>query len=801
MSDRMLKAALRYAALGWYVFPLATSGDIKRPHPGLGDTGGQNLASVDPDLIRRWWGRWPAAGIGVFCRRSGIVVVDIDPRHGGHGTIANLTAENGPLDSPVRGLTGGGGEHRIFACPEGVRHVPGRLGPRGGGVDLKWNGYIVVPPSPHPDGPRYRWAEDASPFGGNLDLLTYPPAWVLSGGDGAPAQADDQDDPFAEDTPVVGWTLDKLRETLFDVPNSGPGGELDYDDWFGVLSGVYHETGGSAEGRDLAYEWSSQATKHTDERFDKSWGSADITGKNRAPTTFRFVIKLAKEARGAKAAEAERVLQARIRAAPDLGELRAVANEIKLTDLDPLVRGSLTGLIRERYKGITGTLLPIGEARDLVRYEDPDRSAIPDWLKGWVYCARDDKFHLAGTGQFIAPRAFDSLFAVHMLSAKDIAEGRAVPEVSPSTAALNRYQVPKVHGRAYLPGEDEFFTFQGARYVNTYTAASVPPVPAVWTNRGRGAVKAVEAHFSHLIGDPQERSLVLSWLCSIVQSNTRPNWAVVLQGPEGDGKSFLVQLMGAVLGSENVSVLFAATIQESAFNAWAEGSQLTVIEEVKQHSQNRHVVLDRLQPLITNNVIQIHRKGVDPYPARNTAAYLLLTNHRDALPVGAGDTRYFMVASPRQTKAEVEAFKAANPGYFDRLFGALDDSPGAIRRWMLEFPLDPAFNPGARAPRSAEHARAAMLAKPELFSLIEEALAESVRPDVSPLLVDVAELREALHDHPADLAAIGRALLALGFSPLGRFRSETGERRRYWTSRPGLFSDHPAQVITDLLSL
>lgn len=803
MQDRMLKAALRYAALGWHVFPLSTTGDIKRPHPCLGKEGGHLHGTTDEEKIRGWWSRYPTAGIGVHCAASGLIVVDIDPRHGGPVTLDKLTAEYGPLDSPVMAFTGGGGEHRLFAAPAGLRSAPGRLGPAKGGIDLKFNGYIVLPPSLHPDGPRYRWAEGAAPFG-NIDLLTYLPTWALDRAGQAPdVNHLDDDDPFREDTPVVGLPEAKIREILMAVPNTGDD-EWAYDDWLNVIAGVYHETGGTIEGRDLAYEWSSQAMKHTDERFEKSWRSLDIQGKGRAPTTFRWVMKLANDSKAAKAAEAESTLRAKIAAAADSAGLKAVATDIKRTDLDPLTREALAGQIRARFKALTNTIMPIGMARNLIRYENPDVADLPDWLQGWVYCARDDKFFKAGTNELITTRAFDALFSVHLLTAKDIAEGRAEPEVLPSRAALNRYQLPKVHGRMYLPGEGSYFDFEGSRYLNSYSAASQPPLPAVWTPSGRAAAKVVEDHFSHLVSDPRERALVLSWLCSIVQTRTRPNWAVVLQGPEGDGKSFVTTLMGAVLGSENVGTLFASVIQESAFTSWAEGTLLTVIEEVKQHSMNRHTILDRLQPLITNDVIQVHVKGVSPYSAKNTAAYLLLTNHRDAVPVGAGDTRYFMVASPRQTKAAMDAFLSENPGYFSRLYGVINEEPGAVRRWMLEYPLAPGFNPRARAPRSIEHAHAVDLARPEVFDLINDALDDSRDPALSRLLLDPVLLCEALgdnHGHVTDARAIGRALASLGFTSLGRVRGADGERRRFWTLQPRSFERDREAAIREILDL
>jgi putative DNA primase/helicase len=53
-------------------------------------------------------------------------------------------------------------------------------------------------------------------------------------------------------------SLQPLRELLDAIPNTG-GFELGYDEWFRVCAAVHHETGGSAEGLQLAHEISARA--------------------------------------------------------------------------------------------------------------------------------------------------------------------------------------------------------------------------------------------------------------------------------------------------------------------------------------------------------------------------------------------------------------------------------------------------------------------------------------------------------------------------------------------------------------
>jgi hypothetical protein len=164
----LLDAAIRYAARGWPVFPLAVRG--KMPLIAKADGGrGFHDATTDTDQIREWWTRWLQANIGI-ASGHGFDVLDVDTDHGGEETLAALEAEHGPLPATVKATTGSGGRHILFLPDARVRCSAGRLGP---GLDVRGrSGYVVAPPSIHPSGRGYRWSVRNAP------LAPWPP-WLL----------------------------------------------------------------------------------------------------------------------------------------------------------------------------------------------------------------------------------------------------------------------------------------------------------------------------------------------------------------------------------------------------------------------------------------------------------------------------------------------------------------------------------------------------------------------------------------------------------------------------------------------
>jgi hypothetical protein len=170
-------AALRCAGRGWSVIPIEAGG--KRPIVAW-QAFQQRIARDDE--IEAWYRRWPRANVGIVTGAvSGIVVLDVDPGHGGADSLTEIEATHARLPPTVEAVTGGGGRHLYFLHPRGtVRNKVG-LAP---GIDVRADGgCVVAPPSLHPGGRRYAWRSGRSPDEQTLAPL---PAWlhalILDGG-------------------------------------------------------------------------------------------------------------------------------------------------------------------------------------------------------------------------------------------------------------------------------------------------------------------------------------------------------------------------------------------------------------------------------------------------------------------------------------------------------------------------------------------------------------------------------------------------------------------------------------------
>lgn len=109
---------------------------------------------------------------------SGHIVIDIDPKSGGAANLIKAQLIYGEFPPGPHVKTGGGGDHFYFAYPTGLDHVPNRTALGGfSGIDVRGDrGFVVAPPSIHPNGTRYTWMPGLAL--GEVDLPPLPRSWL-----------------------------------------------------------------------------------------------------------------------------------------------------------------------------------------------------------------------------------------------------------------------------------------------------------------------------------------------------------------------------------------------------------------------------------------------------------------------------------------------------------------------------------------------------------------------------------------------------------------------------------------------
>lgn len=152
-------AAMRYISMGLAVF--AVHPRTKEP----ATTHGVHDCTLDPEEVAWLWGERPDMSIGVACgpASGGLVVIDVDvdddKGEDGMATLRAWENAHGELPETATAMTGRGGCHLYYYTDRAVRCSVNQAA----GVDVRAEGgYVLAPPSVHPNGRRYEWELDPS---------------------------------------------------------------------------------------------------------------------------------------------------------------------------------------------------------------------------------------------------------------------------------------------------------------------------------------------------------------------------------------------------------------------------------------------------------------------------------------------------------------------------------------------------------------------------------------------------------------------------------------------------------------
>jgi hypothetical protein len=163
-KNALLESALRYAELGYPVFPCIANDKRPATANGLHD------ATTDTGTIRQWWAENSRYNIGIRC--DGLLVLDLDikPEHPENHFLDDKPSIDFEVCPQVR--TPRGGRHYYFR--ENGTPLKNSTGKLAENVDTRaTGGYVVAPPS-IVNGKQYEWVSDLMP----RDELPIVPEWA-----------------------------------------------------------------------------------------------------------------------------------------------------------------------------------------------------------------------------------------------------------------------------------------------------------------------------------------------------------------------------------------------------------------------------------------------------------------------------------------------------------------------------------------------------------------------------------------------------------------------------------------------
>lgn len=708
---------------------------------------------------------------------TGVVVFDVDS-YKGTSTDQVDAALGVALDWSAAELqtTMNGGQHYVFRVPDGLEMTNGQnvAGVKGFDTRASLKGYIAT-------GKGYSnltFLDSVVEALHDVELWPELPLSVALKISQGHKQEDlnDLESALAEQPLDIG--IDEITLYMSKLPEScAEDGAI----WLKVGMALYHQFNGSDTGWQLFDAFSKRCEEKYNARMNrKRW---DSFGKNRRdkPVTFASVIELA----GGRSLEVAPSLLddliSEAKAVADLGDYNRIKTKVKKlnekelgTDFRGMVAAELAAGFGKQ-NGITKTeikkaLMPVKKEK---RLDAEDVS--PFWLDGWVYVEMTCEFANTQLNYAIKREAFNAKF--------DREAECILAEKSAAQMALQVYKIDTVVDKMFWPGVEMIFEHDGKLMLNSYYVSGVAPAEEIDLD-GEMAISAFLKHVGFTLEDKREQEILLDWLAFIIQNpGQRVNWALLLQGAQGTGKSYFVKLLQYILG-EHVRNLDPTAIS-GRFTGWAHGAIVVAVEEIRISGTNKYEVLDRMKPFISNDTVQIEEKGRDHRTVPNFTSYLLLTNHKDAIPLTSGDRRYCVLFSRVQTEQQLFDELGGEIGaerYFSELFDMTRDNADALARWFLDRKISPEFKPKGRAPEtSARQMMMSIATSPERLA-IEDAIEKYQCEVINANILDVTwlnKLCEAEGEELPKTRAMTAILLEMGYEQIPGRRLKISSKNAY----------------------
>lgn len=558
---------------------------------------------------------------------SNDIVLDIDPRNGGQESFFRLCSD---LKLSLQGTvtTAGGGFHVYFKLPSSMVGWKFKKElPEYKGIDFLTKGRYVVIAGSVVDDKFYRFALPQGFYQAELpDTLGAIYRKVIAG---KPTISDDES--FME---LVGsnanWSDDKVKSVLDKIdPDVG------HDEWVNVGMALHHWH--PVEGKELWNEWSKGSDKYDLRVLESKWRSFSNDGG----VTMGTLVHMAREVDFNNKRKELDDLIAKVSRASDMQLEVVLPKQINKMTLNTLESETIVQAYKERFAALGFKVtLPIVRQMLFNKAERVEADK-PEWCDTIVFNNTSKEYIEMDTMRSLSTEAFNLVY------------GKYVPlnsqgsKQSASKYVADNGYIRVIDNTMYLPhfqSDDKLIQVDGKTVLNTYDITTVPVGADELDEDGVRIQGIIWRHLMLLCNqDEQNAKVLLYWLAHQVQNvGVKLTWSPVIQSIQGIGKSFIGNVLRAVMGMGNVGVVSSMQVC-SNFNSWAEGVCVNVLEELRVQGHNRHEIVNNLKPLITDTSIQINRKGVSQYSTVNVTNYICFTNFKDALPLTEDNRRWWVI--------------------------------------------------------------------------------------------------------------------------------------------------------------
>ena len=349
------------------------------------------------------------------------------------------------------------------------------------------------------------------------------------------------------------------------------------------------------------------------------------------------------------------------------------------------------------------------------------QASLPDHFAGCVYIV---SWHQVFTPKWglLSKERFQAVYGGYEFQL-DV-DTKTTPDAWKAFVESRCVHFPVVVNAAFRPElpPGEIFKENGESILNYYRPIETCRIP--------GDATPFTDHVAKLVPDSRDYALLMSYMAACVQhAGVKFQWAPLIQGAEGNGKTLFTRCLIYALGEQYAHMPPAQYIAEK-HNAWLFGKLLVGIEDILVPG-HKFEIIETLKPMITNDRLSQRAMQTDQIMSDNRANFIINSNHRDAIRKTRNDRRFAIFYTAQQTREDMIRDGFLYPDgtatdYFPRLYSWLKaDGYAIVNDYLRNYPIPDDYNPATKCHR-APRTTSTDAALKESLGVVEQTILEAV---------------------------------------------------------------------------
>lgn len=399
------------------------------------------------------------------------------------------------------------------------------------------------------------------------------------------------------------------------------------------------------------------------------------------------------------------------------------------------------------------------------------KPAEPEGKTGFQYLSPDQQVKYFGgcvyiqvlhriftpNGMLLKPEQFKAMYGGFVF-ALDTSNDKTTKSAWEAFTESQAIKFPKATNIVFRPEQPPgaMIKEEGLILFNNYVPINI--------HRIKGDVSPFTELLGKLFPDARDKQIIMGYMAACCQyPGKKFQWAPLIQGCEGNGKSLLLTAVSRTVGIRYTHKPPARDIS-NVFNSWISGKLFIAVEEVYVHDKRE--VMDALKTLITDDRVPVTPKGVDQTTGDNRANFMCTSNHKDAIRIAKKNNRRWCIFYTPQQDEDDLIRDGMGGSYFPNLYNWCNNGGYAIiADYLLDYDIPDEFNPSTfshRAPNTSSTSEATSATLGAIEQEILEAIGEG-RPGFAGGWVSSMAVAELLKNRRITHAKRNEIIVELGF--------------------------------------